>query len=317
MKIQTILTTIDGSKLGFCQFHEHLFISKGVSFEINPSLFIDNLNKTLEEVNRYYLAGGRSIIDAQPVGCNRDTLNLVKTAQSTSAHILASTGFHKMCFYPKNHWIFELNENDIYQIYYDELTKGMYVDCDFDSPKKQISNKASIIKVALDSVNLTPQYLKVFRAAAKAQIETNVPMMIHVESNSDPLLLLDFLLDQGISANKLVFAHLDRACNDISTLLKILDKGCYVEFDTIGRIKYHSDEKEIELIRNVIESGHSKQLLCALDTTRERLKSYNPDGVGLDYILNKFIPLLKEKNIQELEIHRIFITNPITILQKE
>ena len=75
---------------------------------------------------------------------------------------------------------------------------------------------------------------------------------------------------------------MDRACGDIETLKKVLDYGISLEFDTIGRFKYHSDVRELELIRQILDWGYENQLLFSLDTTRERLKTYTARRSGTD-----------------------------------
>ena len=56
------------------------------------------------------------------------------------------------------------------------------------------------------------------------------------------------------------------------------------------------------------------QLLYSLDTTRERLKSYQPSAVGLDYILNTFNPLLEVFGISEDMVRKFSVTNPARML---
>ena len=60
----------------------------------------------------------------------------------------------------------------------------------------------------------------------------------------------------------MIFCHLDRACDDINTIKKIVSKGVFAEFDTIGRFKYHSDEHEIEIIKELLADGYQHQILC-------------------------------------------------------
>jgi hypothetical protein len=67
----TVNGPIWSKQLGFCHSHEHLFIARGKLADINPSLCIDNFEKTVEELKLYKKSGGISVVDAQPVGCGR------------------------------------------------------------------------------------------------------------------------------------------------------------------------------------------------------------------------------------------------------
>lgn len=312
--IVTVTGNLACEKLGFCQFHEHLLLSKGKSFEINPALYMDDIEAGCQEAKRFLEAGGNTIIDAQPGGCNRMADGLAEISGRTGMNIICSTGFHKMMFYPKDHWIFSRTEKELEAFFVKELTVGVNNHCDSKFEENVGEQKAGIIKCALDVENLSPQYEKMFRAAAGAASQTDRTMMVHIEKGSDPLLLLEFLLKLGVSAKRLVFCHMDRATADLDIHKKVLEQGVYLEFDTIGRFKYHSDAREIEIFRELIESGYEDQLLFSLDTTRERLKAYNPDGVGLDYILTTFIKDMKAAGITEEQIHKISGQNCIRAL---
>ena len=312
--LESVLGKISSEALGFCQCHEHLMISKGRSYTINKALCLDDYQKTLTELLMFKKAGGSMIVDAQPIGCNRMAAELELLSGESGVPIIASTGFHKMIFYPDNHWIFQLTEEEVYQIFLHELVVGMYIDCNLTHPKESINAKAGIIKTALDICGLSPQYEKLFRAAVEASKISGAPLMVHIEQNADPLALVDFLKRSGANLNKTIFCHMDRACADITIHKKVCDEGIYMEYDTIGRFKYHSDEKEIEIFKEMIFSGYEDQLLFSLDTTRERLKSYTPGAIGLDYIIQTFIPLLRKAGISKEQIQKISHVNCIKAL---
>lgn len=314
--IMTVLGRISCKELGFCQCHEHLLLSKGRSYELNPALCMEDIPKSTEELVRYLNAGGTSIVDAQPIGCNRMTEELALISEASGVHIVSSTGFHKLSFYPDSHWIHSIDAKDLAHIFILELTEGMFVNTEDYFPIRQCTLKAGIIKTALDHEGLTPRYQRLFHAAAVASRKTGRPVMIHVEQNTDPLPLLHFLLSNGIKGCQMIFCHLDRVCADLDVHLKIASAGAYLEYDTIGRFKYHSDEHEIRLIQNLIQKGFEKQLLISLDTTAGRLKSYDSTGIGLDYILHTFIPLMYSHKITQEQIHLFTTVNPARALKR-
>lgn len=322
MKTQTpVITTVTGNispdRLGFCQCHEHLLIAPGRSGEIDSALCFHDVGKSADEVLLYQAAGGSTLVDAQPVGCGRMASGLLQIAQRTKATLIASTGFHKMLFYPENHWIFSISLPRLTELFLHELNIGMYVDADAKLPGSWIPAKAGIIKTALDSCGLTSQYRKLFYAAAAASRETDAPIMIHVEKASNPLELLDFLTRLGIEPRRLIFCHMDRACSDLSVHLALCSAGSYLEYDTIGRFKYHDDQQEIRFFQILKEHGMLSRLLFSLDTTKLRLQAYSgSNAVGLTYILRVFIPLLKKAGFSSEEIRSISTDNPRAVLTR-
>ncbi len=312
--IMTVLGPIKTEELGFCQFHEHIAISMGMSYSVSPQLYMDDMQKSLEEVLRYKNAGGNTFIDAQPGGCNRIVPLLQSVAQKSGVNIIASTGFHRLIFYPENHWILQMSEEKLSQYFINELKDGMYLENDLCYSTVQSTARAGIIKVALDTENLTPRYHKLFSAAANACIETGRSIMIHIEKASDPILLLNFLLQHGVKPNQMIFCHLDRAIDDLSIHKSIASEGAFLEYDTIGRFKYHSDEQELTIISEMLKSGYENQLLFSLDTTAARMKAYSPDAIGLDYILSTFLSKMRNEGISDTQIRKISHDNCIKAL---
>lgn len=294
---------------GFCQSHEHLLISKGHSFEVSPALYMDDVEKSAEEAKRYRAAGGGTLIDAQPVGCGRMCRQLRAISQQSRINILSSTGFHKLCFYQDGHWIYSKNEDELARLFISELTEGMFDVCDMSEPSVRTDIRAGLIKAALDSCGLTPQYQKVFSAAVSAASATGCALMVHIEQRSDPIALLKWLLDAGIKAERLIFCHTDRACLYPAIRQELASAGIYLELDTIGRPKYHSDQREAEIFRELIDAGFERQLLFSLDTTRSRMKSYTESAIGMDYLLRRFVPLLKTYGVTGEQIRLISHAN--------
>ena len=219
-----------------------------------------------------------------------------------------------MIFYPEDHWIFRESRERIADFFVRELTEGVDNHCDHEISGETAEQKAGIIKCALDVENLTPQYKKLFEAAAEAAQRTDRILLIHIEPGSDPLQLLDFLQREGMPADRQVYCHLDRAVSDSGVHRKILETGAFLEFDTIGRYKYHSDEEEIRIFKKHIGGGFGKQLLFSLDTTRTRLSAYGPTEIGLDYIRRVFVPLMEKNGVTPEQIGDIMRGNPLRAL---
>lgn len=307
--VMTVCGAVAVKELGFCQCHEHLAISPGVSGEKNPVLLIDDEDKSLQEVLRLKACGGGTIVDAQPGGCNRVEGMLHRISNQSHLHIIASTGFHKLCFYPENHWIYHKPQEELYEIFLHELMEGMYTGIDNGFYPGDTNIRAGIVKMALDKEGLTPVYQKLFWAGAGAARDADVPVMVHIEEASDPLKLLDFLMEQGLRAERMIFCHMDRAIESLSVHEELLKKGIFLEYDTIGRFKYHSDEREVEIFRHMLDRGYEDRLLFSLDTTRARLKTYTPDAIGLDYLLKRFVPMMLSSGITRQQVDKISNAN--------
>jgi len=308
-KIRTVLGDIAPESLGFTHCHEHIFIERDKSAVINPALLLDDYGKSLRELKLFREAGGSALVDAQPVMAGRMAECLLKASQDSGIHIIASTGFHKTCFYYEDSYIFNKTEQEIAELYISEIMHGMLTSK--QTGTQRTDARAGIIKVAVDSGGIFADktYEKLHLAAAAAQVETGVPVMCHIEAGADAEELIRFYTDAGVPAQCLWLAHLDRADDDIGHHKAVASWGTYLEYDTIARPKYHSNAHECKLIMDMLAAGYGSKLLLGLDSTRERLESYG-GKVGLTYLHDVFVPYLKSNGVTEDEVLGLIYDNP-------
>lgn len=307
--IHSVRGWIEQENIGFCHSHEHLFLSDGVPATCNPALRIDDFKLTVKELEEYKAIGGHTIIDAQPLGAGRMEKHLVSASENTGVQIVAATGFHKLAFYSDDHWIFTYNSEQLSEVFIHELEKGMYINTETEHPNDFISNRAGFIKVAIDEQRLYDPDKKWFKAAVEASLSTGAPIMCHTESKKQALFITDYFLQEGMQPENIILCHLDRELDQFDVHIELAKRGVFLEYDTIGRFKYHNDAEEADMIVYMLDHGLEKNILLSLDTTRERLKSYG-GNIGLDHLKVNFLPLLLERNIDNQTIMDIMTVNP-------
>lgn len=313
--IQTVTGRISPGELGWCQSHEHLFIADGRSAELVPSLRLDDFDATCSELELYRSIGGKSIVDAQPVGCGRMADLQLKASVRTGVNIIASTGFHKLIFYPEGHWIWDMDEDALAGLFIDELENGMYINCDMSEPVQRIESRAGVIKTASDKEGPSGDYRKLFMAAAEASVRTGAPILSHTEMGIGALEQIRLFTDRKVPMDSIIICHLDRVLTDTGYLMEVASSGVYLELDTIGRSKYHDDDDEARFITVLLENGFEDRILLGLDTTRERMKSYG-GPIGLDYLHVSFFPLLRSYGVSDSLIRKFTVTNPARALRR-
>ncbi len=308
-EIMSVLGSIAGEALGICQCHEHLMLGKGEGYYINSDLCMDDREKSEEEVRRFRKAGGTTLIDAQPLGCCRMEEGLCEIAGRTGARIIASTGFHKRAFYPAGHWLFGKSEKELQSLFEDEIFQGMYVECDEGFSGRQIGWKAGIVKIALEDSDCLRAGRHLFTAAIRAAVHGEKSLLVHTEPDSPVREFLSFAGKLGMEPGRIAVCHMDRTKADRDLHLEVVKSGAFLEYDTIGRFKYHDNEREAELIEEIISRGFSDRLLLSLDTTAARMKAYKKDAVGLDYILREFIPFMEKRGTDKSVIGKMLTDN--------
>ena len=124
----------------------------------------------------------------------------------------------------------------------------LYVDCDDQAPVKQISARAGVIKTASETDGPTGVYHRLFSAAAAASIRTGAPILSHTEMGMHAMEQVELFRKLGVPAENIILCHIDRSLKYMQYQLRIAETGVFIELDTIGRHKYHSDEEEGGLI---------------------------------------------------------------------
>ena len=228
---------------------------------------------------------------------------LVRASRESGVNIVAVTGFHKTEFAEDG--VLDKGGDALTRIYIDEVTRGI----------EGLDACAGIVKCAAvpGEMDASPEYAMLFEAAAYAAAETGAPVLVHMDTNADAMKLLSYYTRFGIEPGRVIICHMDRACADIGVHEAVAEAGAYLEYDTIHRLKYKSDEDELALIARMVERGYGHRLLVGMDTTNERLKSYGAP-FGLDFIRETFRPML-EHRIGKTAVEAITITNPAASLE--
>lgn len=291
--VQTVCGPMDPAELGHCQIHEHIWVRPTPMSEKNPALAICNYEKSLEELCSYKTRGGRSFVDAQPVGAGRDTETLRRLSAESGVAIIGCTGFHLLGFYPQNSWIHTLDEEGLYALFCTELEEGMlpWTGDEGSRPEGNTGIRAGVVKAAIPADGAVGRYETLLRAGARAAAKNSVPLMMHTESGKNAVAAVRICLDAGMVPEKIVVCHVDRQAADFAPHDAVAKLGVYLDYDTVGRFKYHSDAEEITLLQHMLP--YADKILLALDTTAARLDSYGGE-IGLNYIFDSFIPALRQ-----------------------
>ena len=271
--VQTVSGPIAPDALGHSQIHEHIFVHRTPMAEKNPALRLDDPARSLEELRAYRAAGGGFLADAQPVAAGRDAERLGALSRESGVAVAASTGYHLLGFYPADCWVHSLDEEGLYDLYCGELLEGMlpWRPEPDRRPAQPTAFRAGLVKAAIPAEGAEGRYAVLLRAAARAAVRCGVPLMLHTERGENTLPALELCFRAGLTPERLIVCHVDRQAADFGPHDAIAATGVYLDYDTIGRFKYHSDEEEVALLRHMCERGYTQRMLLSLDTTAQRM----------------------------------------------
>ena len=293
--IRTVAGDVCPDSFDFFHCHEHIWIDGNILGPDSPVRPIDDFQASLSELA--LLSKGTAIVDCQPASAGGSTSTLKRLSAKSGIGIIASTGFHKLCFYRAESGIVNAKFRDIRRKFSYE------------------SRKCGVIKTAVEENGIRGRYEILHAAAASVSRATGLKVIVHTDPGSDAAGILDFYRENGVDETGVILCHLDRTEPDVSVHIEAARRGAYLEYDTIARGKYHSDEEEIGIIRKICDSGLSDKILLGLDTTRERLKSYGGiRAAGLDYLEKTFITKLKAHGFSDGIIDLFVRDNPRSAL---
>jgi len=273
--IRTIKGDILPSEMGITYSHEHILWSPPEPFaHEDPDLVMMDYNAAISELRAFATSGGKTIVEMTTMELNRDPIKMLEIANATTVNIIAATGFNK-AKYSKG-IISSLSINQIADLMTKDLLEGM----------DNTAIRAGVIKASSSLNIITEEEKKVFIAAAISHKRTGAPISTHTEAGTRNM--------------------------DLRYIESVAKFGVMLGLDQIGKEKYASDMQRITLIKHLIERGYKDQILISGDMARRSSwKSYGcPRALGLTYILDSFIPLMRESSLGEELIQTIFIQNP-------
>ncbi len=346
-KIQTVTGLIEPGDLGVTMTHEHLLTDlSAVSPPPEEAHFKDiylrplsqdhprymetlsfiryqmfrnadnarllDLSTAIDEAMLYKQYGGNSIVDVTNVDIGRDPVGLARLSRATGLNIIMGASHYVYLAHPDD--MDDRSEDDIVQRIVRDVTEGV--------DGTQI--KTGIIGEVGCSWPLTDNERKVLRASGRAQQITGAPLNIHPgRDEMAPLEIIEVLSEVGADLGRTVISHIERTVFEKSTLTRVAESGCYLEWDLFGReqslytgnlnIDLPSDAKRMDDIAWMIAQGYGDKIVIAHDIcSRDRLLKHG--GHGYFYILAHIVPRMRDRGYAESAIQKILVDNPAKAL---
>ncbi len=145
-------------------------------------------------------------------------------------------------------------------------------------------------------------------AIAAASAATGAAILVHSEVGTAAHDIIDLLESAGARPDRIALAHLDRN-PDWELHAEVAARGVTLEYDTIGRTKYHPDSVVLDLVEAVAAAGHLDRIMLGLDLgSRDYFRAYE-GGPGLRYLMTTFAPRLRRR-LGDDGAARILVANP-------
>ncbi len=263
---------------------------------------------TINELSLFLKEGGTSVVEVSSAGLYRNPAALKYISEKTGVNIIMSTGLYCENRHPiefQNMTVQQMAEHFISEITYGVSNTGI---------------KCGIIG-EMGISDFGEREKKAMKAAGIAQHETGAAVTTHINFYENGVWeALNILEETGCNLKKVILGHTDRWCDKIDSLLRFLERGVTVEFDTFGidfvlghSICYPNDYARISGIRSLIDKGYLGQIVLGHDTFC-KIQLHGFGGGGYAHILRHILPVMKNNSFTDYEIDTLLVRNPSKLL---
>jgi phosphotriesterase-related protein len=315
MKINTVLGSCDPADLGPTLVHEHLLTGM-------PGAYLDAANFDRKKeftnvagaVDKVKQQGISTLIDPCPMELGRDPEFAAAISDRTGMRVIMSTGLYNDAMGIPTH--FRMKDSDeIAEIYVREITDGI----------GSTGIKAGLIKAANSGMpghpgekGITRVEEKVFRAAARAQKATGVPILVH-NSETAPFgrEVLDLLGSEGVDPKRVMIGH-SCGVGDMRYYFDILERGAWLGFDRFGIEMVAPDRMRLASLIGLLGVGYDRIMLahdtvnCWLGSLGKGMQSMirNSPKWKLTHISEDILPALRKAGVSQDSIDTLLVKNP-------
>ncbi|SPJ26397.1 phosphotriesterase family protein [Palleronia abyssalis] len=333
-----LVMTVDGplpaSDMGVTLMHEHLqndcrcwwnppqsedrqYLAEGpVRIEIlselrqdpfvnRHNIALDDLDLAVEELEDFARLGGRTVVDPTCRGIGRDPAALRRISARTGLQIVMGAGYYLASSMPD-----AVGAKSADHIA-DEIVQEALVGVDGTDARIGLIGE---IGVSGDFLEIEEQSL---RGAARAQVRTGLPLMVHLPGwFRHAHKVLDLVEAEGADIHHTVLCHMNPSFDDVAYQTELAERGAFLEFDMIGMdffyadqgVQSPSDDQVAAAIIRLAEKGHLDRLLLSQDVfIKMMLTRYG--GNGYAFVLRHFLPRLERHGMPREDAMRMLTHN--------
>ncbi|WP_421723778.1 phosphotriesterase family protein [Bauldia sp.] len=337
-QVMTVTGPIPSADLGVTLMHEHLlndcrcwwnepseesrrYLADGaVSIEIlgelrmDPFVNLDNCSlddeaATIAELAPFVSLGGRSVVDPTCRGIGRNPEALVRIARATGLNLVMGAGYYLESSHPVD--VASMSPDTIADEIVTEARDGV----------GDTGVRIGLIGEIGVSGEFTSAETVSLRGAARAQVRTGLPLMVHLPGwFRHAHQVLDIVEEEGANLRHTVLCHMNPSGHDSGYQDSLAERGAFLEYDMIGMdywyadqgVQCPSDDDNARAIVRLVEKGYLDRLLLSQDVFLKMMLTRH-GGFGYAYILRHFLPRLARHGLTDAQIHRLMVDNPRSV----
>jgi len=304
---RAVLGDVNIKDMGLCYAHEHLVIEESYPTSGNELFLLNDVDKISKELKETFQQGCRTMVDTMPANAGRNVLKMAEVSRNSGIDIIIPTGLHSEMYYVPNHWRYHYSEDELTQLFIDDVEVGIDIG-DYGGPiVKRCEHKAGMIKLATGNDPISKHQEKIFRSVVNTHLETGVPILTHTNSGKQALEQVEMFDKLGADLGHIVISHMDK-CKDVDYNRAVLETGVYVDYDSAFRWKEGEENWTYKLLTNLL-ADFPDQIVMGMDAAKNVYWRSYGGKPGLDFLLTTFKDDLKKMGLDQY-YQQIFFDNP-------
>jgi phosphotriesterase-related protein len=152
---------------------------------------------------------------------------------------------------------------------------------------------------------ISPLEERVHRAAARAAVETGLPLATHTLYHSTGAAQMALFDEEGVDPGRVCIGHCD-TFPSLSYCLSVARWGGYVSIDNVGHVAGDHESEVLRVVLGLLEAGFGEQVLLSQDVGQvSELRSRG--GRGYTYLAERFLPAL---GVDDETLRMLTVENP-------
>ena len=316
-RVATLAGDVPVDALGFTLMHEHVVL-------LDAEVEVNRLGRWRDEVEvpaaRESLratraAGVDTLVDLTAFGMGRDVARVRRIAEGTGLNVVVATGIYAFerlprFFAARGPGTANGGPEPVEEFLVREIREGV----------ADTGIRAGVVKCGSDAAGLTPDVVRMLRAAARAHRQTGVPISTHTDAASlGGRGQQELFRSEGVDLERVVIGHCGDS-TDLDYLTGLMDAGSYIGMDRFGYDLRLPPERRLAVVAALVRRGYAGRMVLSHDApcysdslepaTRERLW---PD-CSHRYIPTRVLPALRELGVGEGDIEQMTVRNPRDVL---
>jgi phosphotriesterase-related protein len=308
--VDSVTGPVDLDELGTTLIHEHFRTTDEAGRFQFPHLYDEQAewDAAMSDANAVEGHGVKTVVEPSAMFLHRDVSFSKRVAEESGLQVIVATGIYTYDYLPQ--FLQNRDEDAIAAIFVHEIENGI----------QGTDIKPAFIKCAADEPGITPNIEKVHRAAARASVQTGLPIMAHSHpaSGTGPEQMRIFR-EEGVEPAKVQVAHTGDT-DDLDYIEKLLDTGCWIGMDRYGLDLYLPTEQRNKTVLTLLERGYADRMFLSQDycstidwfpaEVQEYLKTNEVPKWSMTLLFEEVIPALEERGMTGDQLRTMLEENP-------